>query len=236
VIPVKDNIPNERVPFVTIALILANLVVYVLATRHGGSLISGPENQEVVKYGAIPHSFTHAGRHGAPAAWETAFTAMFMQASIVQIAVNMLFLWIFGNTVEDAVGPVKFLAFYILGGLVALALLLALAPNSHSPTIGASGAIAAVIGGYAVLYPRARVLTLVFIILFFTVIELPTVAMLGIWFVVQALFAAFGLTNPTGGGAAVAYFAQVGCFVFGALTIRLLATRRKQIPPPQPAY
>ena len=121
--------------------------------------------------------------------WETVFTAMFMHASIIHIGGNMLFLWIFGNNVEDSMGPVKYFFFYILGGVAALALQVAIAPNSTAPTLGASGAIAAVLGGYIVLYPRARVLTLVIIILFFTVIELPALVMLGIWFAEQALFA-----------------------------------------------
>jgi membrane associated rhomboid family serine protease len=236
VIPIKDNILNERFPFVTVALITANLVVYVLAIGHGGSLISGPDAREALRYGAIPRAFTHAGQGGAIPTWETAFTSMFINASILQIAVNMLFLWIFGNTLEDAIGPVKFLVFYILAGLATLGLAIVLAPHSHRPTIGAAGAIAAVLGGYVVLYPRARVLTLVLIILFFTVIELPTFVMLGIWFAVQALFAAFGLTNPIGGGAVVAYVAQLGSFALGALTIWLLATRRRQVQPPHPVY
>jgi len=188
VIPIKDNILNERFPFVTVALIAANLVVYLLAIGHGGSLIGGPDAHEVLRYGAIPHAFTHASQDGAIPTWETAFTSMFINASILQIAVNMLFLWIFGNTVEDAIGPVKFLGFYTLGGLATLGLAIVLAPHTHTPTIGAAGAIAAVLGGYAVLYPRARVLTLVLIILFFTVIEQPTFVMLGIWFALQALF------------------------------------------------
>jgi len=112
----------------------------------------------------------------------------------------------------------------------------AIAPNSIIPTLGASGAIAAVLGGYIVLYPKARVLTLVIIILFFTVIELPALVMLGIWFAEQAVFAAVGLTTATGGGGGVAYFAHVGGFAFGALTIKLWATRRRQIRPPSPVY
>ncbi len=105
------------------------------------------------------------------------------------------------------------------------------------PTLGASGAIAAVLGGYILLYPRARVLTLVFIILFFTVIELPAIVMLGIWFAEQALFGASNLTNPTGGGGGVAYFAHVGGFAFGLVTVKLLATRRKAVPPARyPVY
>jgi membrane associated rhomboid family serine protease len=156
---------------------------------------------------------------------------MFMHASILHLAGNMLFLWIFGNNVEDSMGPIRVILFYLLSGLAALALQVVVAPNSLAPTIGASGAIAGVLGGYIVLYPRARVLSLVFIILFFTVFELPAVVMLGIWFAEQAVFAAAGLTTPTGGGGGVAYFAHVGGFAFGAITIRLLAKKRKPVPP-----
>ncbi len=247
-IPIKDNIPTDRFPLVTVALILANVVVYVLAIRHGGSLIGGPDVHEIVHYGAIPYALTHPGEHcgvlnatqlactrqagvfASLPAWETVLTGMFMHASILHIGGNMLFLWIFGNNVEDSMGSVKFLGFYVLGGVAALALQVAIGPNSVAPTVGASGAIAAVLGGYIVLHPRARVLTLVFIILFFTVIELPALVMLGLWFAQQAVFAAVGLTSPTGGGGGVAYFAHVGGFAFGLLTIRLLATRRKRIP------
>ncbi len=268
-IPIKDNIPTDRFPVVTLGLIIVNVIVYLLAIRHGGSLWSGPDTQEVLKYGAIPFSLTHHGAHcaevvrqtlagpsqpevvcngrllaanGIPAqnplpAWETVFTSMFMHGSFLHIGGNMLFLWIFGNNVEDSMGPVKFLGFYIVGGLAALALQVGVGPNSTAPTIGASGAIAAVLGGYIVLYPRARVLSFVFIIFFFTVVELPALAMLGIWFAEQAVLGALGLTSSTsGGGGGVAYFAHVGGFVFGLLTIRLLATKRKQVPPRLPVY
>ena len=249
--PIKDNIPTDRFPFVTIALILANVVVYLLAIRHGGSLISGPSTGEEIHYGAIPAALTHClGKQelidsqgiacvssgGTIPVWQTVFSSMFMHASILHIGGNMLFLWIFGNNVEDAMGPIKYLAFYIGGGLAALALQVAVSPNSGAPTLGASGAIAAVLGGYIVLYPRARVLTLVFIILLFTVIELPAWVMLGIWFAEQAVFGAANLTNPAGGGCGVAYFAHVGGFVFGLLVVRLLARRRQQVPPRYPVY
>jgi len=257
VIPLKDNIPTDRFPFVTFALIVANVIVYILAVRHGGSLISGPTPQQEIKYGAIPFALTHPGDQcgvvtsaagqqaigcvkgtlpGAIPTWQTVFTAMFMHASIIHIAGNMIFLWIFGNNVEDSMGSVKFFFFYILGGIAALALQVAISPDSTTPTLGASGAIAAVLGGYILLYPRARVLTLVIIILFFTVIELPALVMLGIWFVEQAVFAAVGLTTATGSAGGVAYFAHVGGFVFGLLTIKLLATRRRQIPSRTPVY
>jgi rhomboid family protein len=256
VIPIKDNIPTDRFPIVTVALILINFVAYYLAIRHGGSFISGPDTQEVVKYGAIPKALTHPGFHcvavqlGAQEglgcanhalpntipSWETILTAMFMHASILHIGGNMLFLWIFGNNVEDAMGPIKYLAFYLLGGIAALALQVAISPDSTVPTLGASGAIAAVLGAYIVLYPRARVLALVLIIFFFTVIEVPAWVMLGIWFAEQAVFGAANLTNPTGGGGGVAYFAHVGGFLFGLLAVRALATGRKRVPPPRPVY
>jgi membrane associated rhomboid family serine protease len=258
VIPIKDNLPTDRFPIVTLGLVIANFVVYILAIRHGGSFISGPTAPEELKYGAIPYALTHYGKHcgfvvsgavkcqgqrgvvGTPPntipTWETVFTAMFMHASIIHIGGNMLFLWIFGNNVEDAMGRVKYLLFYIAGGLCALALQVAIGPDSTAPTLGASGAIAAVLGGYILLYPRARVLALVIIIFFFTVIELPAWVMLGVWFAEQAAFGAANLTDPTGGGGGVAYFAHVGGFAFGLLTIRLLATNVKQIPRRSPGY
>jgi membrane associated rhomboid family serine protease len=263
-IPIKDNIPTDRFPFVTVALIVANFVAYILAIRHGGSFINGPDLHEVVKYGAIPYALTHPGHHcgivgtvqgagvacqgqpgvtGSPPTsdyiptWETIFTAMFMHANILHIAGNMLFLWIFGNNVEDSMGPIKFILFYITGGIAAFALQVAVAPNSTAPTLGASGAIAAVLGGYILIYPKARVLTLVIIIFFFTVIEVPAWIMLGIWFAQQAVFGAVGFTSPTGAaGGGVAYYAHIGGFLFGLLVIRLLATKRKRPVREQPVY
>jgi len=249
-IPIKDNIPTDRLAFATIGLIVANVVIYVVAALHGGSLISGPDAQELTKFGATPYALTHPGVHcglvtptelgcghgvsGLPA-WQTVFTSMFMHASIVHLAVNMGFLWIFGNNVEDSMGPLRFLAFYLLGGIAALGLQVAIDPDSLAPTVGASGAIAAVLGGYIVLYPRARVLTLVLVIFFFGVIEIPALAMLGLWFVVQAVFGAVGLTSP-GHSDVAAYFAQIGGFAFGVLAIRVAATRRKRTPPTAAAY
>jgi membrane associated rhomboid family serine protease len=248
-IPLKDNIPNSRFPFLTVTLIVINVVVYLLAIRHGGSFFGGPDAEEVVKYGAIPTALTHClsehevivgnqlvcAHAGGIPTWETIFTGMFMHASFLHIAGNMLFLWIFGNNVEDAMGPIKYVFFYLVGGVAALALQVVIDPNSTAPTLGASGAIAAVLGGYIVLYPRARVLTLIFIIFFFTVVELPALIVLGLWFIEQAVFAAAGLTT-TGTSGGVAYFAHVGGFVFGLTTVRLLATRRRRVPPRYPVY
>jgi membrane associated rhomboid family serine protease len=250
-IPLKDDIPTDRPALVTYLLIALNVIAYLLAIRHGGSLWSGPSSEVAVHYGAIPYEFSHLGSHcdladvglvcqgqpGAPlgqppaqpATWLTALTSMFMHGSLIHIAGNMLFLFIFGNNVEDSMGRLRFVAFYLLGGLAALALQILVDPSAAVPTIGASGAVAAVLGGYILLYPRARVLTVVFIVLFFTVIELPALVVLGIWFLEQALLGAAGLADPVGGGG-VAYFAHVGGFVFGLALIKVFVQRRKEIP------
>jgi membrane associated rhomboid family serine protease len=223
VIPIKDNMPTEGAPWVTLALILANVVVYVVASAHGGSLIKGPDPHELVTYGVTPYALTHGA---GLAAWKTIFTSMFMHASIVQIIGNMAFLWWFGNNVEAAMGPTKFLGFYLLGGVISLAVQVALGPKSTASTVGAAGAVAAVIGGHLVLYPRAKILTLVLIPFFFGVIETPVLVMLGAWVVMQAVFAAVGLIDPVGSTGAPAYFTYAGGLVFGALSVRLLASNR----------
>jgi membrane associated rhomboid family serine protease len=227
VIPAKDNVPTARFPLITVALILANLILYLVAIVGGGSIISGPDPHEVAKYGATPYALSHhPGQH-----WATAFSAMFVHASIVQLAGNLLFLWIFGNTLEAALGRLKYLGFYLLAGLVALALQVAIAPNATGPTLSASGAVAGVLGGYILLYPRARVLALVLVICFVTVLEIPALVMLVVWFAEQAAFAATNLVTPTGSGGVAAYFAWVGGFLFGLATIRLLIARRQPLPP-----
>jgi membrane associated rhomboid family serine protease len=241
VIPLKDNIPSERLPLVTWALIIINVLAYFLWQK--GGIAHGPGNANVIDYGWIPYEIKHPGQQcieqgeaiacgsdvsGQPSIYVTAFTSMFMHGSILHLAGNMLFLWIFGNNVEDSMGKVKFIAFYLLGGLAALAgqTLVASGDDGIAPLVGASGAIAAVLGGYIVLYPRARVLTAIFIILFFTLIEVPAMVVLGIWFVQQILFGVWGLSDPTGGGGGVAYFAHIGGFAFGLLLIRLFAHRQ----------
>jgi len=238
VFPVKDNIPTDRLPIVTILLIAANVVVYFLL-QHGG-IGHGPSNASVIDYGAIPAEVTHAQPDRGPlTAWLTLVTAMFLHGGILHLAGNMLFLWIFGANVEDAMSRPRYVLFYLLGGVAAFALQIALDPGSPVPTVGASGAIAGVLGGYILMYPRARVVTVVFVVLLFTLIELPAWLLLGFWFVEQALFATAQLAQPTGGGGGgIAYAAHVGGFAFGLLAIRLFAQRRKRLPPSGriPAY
>ncbi len=226
----------------TIAIIVANVLAYFFWQK-GGLTLGDPNGAHYIcnlqDHAAIPYEFTHPGKQVeiatgcAPptaATWTTAFTAMFMHGGLLHLGGNMLFLWIFGNNVEDALGYVKFILFYLAGGLAALALQILVGPSSQVPTLGASGAIAAVLGAYIVLFPRARVVTVIFIVFFFTILELPAMVVLGIWFLQQALFGYFDLAQPgSGGGGGVAYFAHVGGFVFGLLAIRVLAKR----PPPR---
>ena len=257
--PLKDNIPTRRTPYVTIALIAANVLVFFLQLRGGGTLFGGPTEQTVVDWGVIPYEVTHLGDHcdllqgqvvcegqpgvsgqadDQPATVVTAFSSMFMHAGLLHIGGNMLFLWIFGNNVEDAMGRVRFILFYLLGGLAAIALQTAVDVDAAVPSLGASGAVAGVLGGYLLLYPRAKVLTLVFLIVFFAFIELPAIAFLFIWFAQQAVFGLADLTDPTGEGGGVAYFAHIGGFLFGLLAIKLFADRQQDdyVQPKYPVY
>jgi membrane associated rhomboid family serine protease len=156
-----------------------------------------------------------------PPALLTILFAMFMHGGLLHIGGNMLFLWIFGNNIEDSMNRAVFVLFYLLGGVVATLAQTVFDPNAAVPTLGASGAIAAVLGGYALLYPRARVVTLVFIIFFVTLLRLPALVVLGVWFLLQLLD--LSATTPSGGGG-VAYLAHIGGFLFGLATIRLFAT------------
>jgi membrane associated rhomboid family serine protease len=251
VFPLKDNIPTDRFPAVTVALIVANVLMYLLFQKAIDSpWFNTPDEMNVIDYGAFPYEFTHWGDHceavqggiacegmrgvtgqaePQPPTWLTAFTSIFMHGGLLHLGGNMLFLWIFGNNVEDSMGPVKFIAFYLLAGLAATAGQIIVGPNTAVPGIGASGAVAGVLGGYILLFPRARVITLIFIVFFFTILELPAVLILGFWFVEQVLFGYFDLTtggNQGGGG--VAYFAHIGGFVFGLIAIKLFADERKR--------
>jgi rhomboid family protein len=243
-IPLKDDIPTRRTPVITIALIVINVLVY-FAFEQGVINLGDVGNERVVEYGAIPVEITHPGTECAADQsqsvitcskdavgkaqavwWLTIFTAMFMHGSLLHLGGNMLFLWIFGNNIEDSMNRLAFVAFYLLGGLAALALQVVADPNSAVPTVGASGAIAGVLGAYARLYPRARVVTLVFIVIIFTVVTLPALLVLGVWFLLQLLPAFAEPVTSSGGG--VAYFAHIGGFVFGLLAIRLFANNVRE--------
>jgi len=172
--------------------------------------------------------------------WVTLFTSMFMHGGILHIAGNMLFLWVFGNNIEDQLGRVKFLLFYVLAGLIAVYTQALIDTSSTAPTIGASGAIAGVLGAYALLFPHARVLTLIFIIFFVTLVEIPALILLAVWFILQFVPALGQVAVETGGGQGVAYFAHVGGFLFGlaVAAVMLLITRGggREEPPRLPVY
>lgn len=226
-LPLRDNIPTSRAPIVTYALIAANVLVYFI-WQHGFSL-SGPSECQWQEWSAYPSELTGHGDVPLPSqcgtdeapTYATVFTAMFMHGGLLHLGGNMLFLWIFGNNVEDAMGRLKFLVFYLMGGIAALALHVVTDPGSEVATLGASGAIAGVLGAYAVLFPRARVVTVIFIVFFFTVVETPALIVLGAWFLLQALSASM----DQGGG--VAYFAHIGGFAWGLLAVRLFASQQR---------
>jgi rhomboid family protein len=239
VIPIKDDIPTRRFPVVTVALIAINVVVYFVFEQ-GLWGLGDVGNERVIEYGAIPIEITEPGTECASVAggtaiqcgsdglaanqapsWLTIITSMFLHGSLLHLGGNMLFLWIFGNNIEDSMNRLVFLVFYLLGGAAALGLQVLMDPNSVIPTVGASGAIAAVLGAYARLYPRARVVTVVFIIIIFTIVELPALLVLGLWFLLQLLPAFSEPVSSAGGG--VAYFAHIGGFLFGLLVIKLFA-------------
>ena len=224
--PLKDDIPTRRFPVLTVGIIAICCVVYFLFEQGLWSL-GQTGDERVLEYGAIPFEITNPGEEVGPpdqAPWfVTVISSMFMHGSLLHLGGNMLFLWIFGNNIEDSMGRVRFVAFYLIGGLGALALQVVSDADSTLPTVGASGAIAAVLGGYALLYPRARVVTFIFIIIIFTVIELPALVVLGLWFLMQLLPA---FSEPLGGGqGGIAYFAHIGGFVVGMVLIKLFADR-----------
>jgi membrane associated rhomboid family serine protease len=237
VFPLRDNIPTEHFPVVTVALIVANVLMYFFFQK-GGISLGEPSSQaftcNLFEYGTIPKEVTDPGTQlalqGCPTptapTWLTLFTSMFMHGGLLHLGGNMLFLWIFGNNVEDSMGPVRFVLFYLLAGLAADAAQILVNANSEVPSIGASGAVAGVLGGYLLLFPQARVVTVVFIIFFFTILELPAILFLGIWILQQAVFAYFDLGGSNQGG--VAYFAHIGGFVFGLAAIRLFASERRR--------
>jgi membrane associated rhomboid family serine protease len=229
VLPLKPNNATDRLPPVTLGLIVANVVAYLLAVFHGGGLFSGPAAHTVLRFGLTPTALAHGKvlhiPHAIPA-WETFFTAMFLHASLLHLAGNLLFLWIFGPNVEAAIGHARYLGFYLAGGVAALALQTLLHPNSTAPTIGAEGPIAAVIAGYVVLYPRAKILAVSFVAMLVTVIEIPLAPVLALYLGLQAVFAATHLTNPLGGADLVSYFPYLGGALLGLLTIRLLTRQR----------
>jgi membrane associated rhomboid family serine protease len=229
VFPLKDNVPTRSFPIVTATLIAINAAVSIFYQL--------PDlNGSVVELAYQPCEVTSSCPPGTAVGegWEvTWLTSMFMHGSWLHIIGNMIFLWVFGNNVEDAMGRIRFLVFYLLAGIAATALQttvtlwMGTAEDAAIPNVGASGAVSGVLGAYLVLLPTASVLTLVF----FFLLELPAALFLGFWFLFQLWEGGFSLLMPQEGGG-VAFFAHIGGFVFGAVTVRFWVKR----PPLQPAY
>jgi membrane associated rhomboid family serine protease len=224
VLPLRDNVPTRSFPIATVALIATNVAVWVLYQLPN-----------------LDRSVTDLGYHpcevvgdcpGISDGWLlTVLTSMFLHGSWTHLLGNMLFLWIFGNNVEDSMGRVRYLAFYLLAGVAATAaqsvvtLGFASDADARLANVGASGAIAGVLGAYFVLLPHARVLTLIFVL----VVEVPAVLVLGLWFVFQLWSGSASFAHPEQGGG-VAFFAHIGGFVFGMLAVRLFAVHRPLAP------
>jgi membrane associated rhomboid family serine protease len=233
VLPLKDNVPTRRFPVLTVAIIVANFAVWILWEKAGGqpgfrrSLIDGAYFPCEVEDSCRPLGWS----------WPVnVFTSMFMHASWGHILGNMLFLWIFGNNVEDTLGRFRFVVFYLAGGVAATAvqsfvtLAYGSARDADVPNLGASGAIAAVLGAYFILVPRGKVLTLVLPFFFF---EIPAIAFLGIYFLYQLVIGGYSFVHPEAGGG-VAYFAHLGGIAFGLLTVKLFSAGRPG--PLRPSY
>jgi membrane associated rhomboid family serine protease len=221
--PFRDDNPTRRTPVVTIALIAINVVVFL----YQFSLPESAQQRFIYSYGMIPAAVLGGAKLPPELAeipsWATVFTSMFMHGGIMHIVGNMLFLWVFGNNVEDAMGHVRFIAFYLLCGIAA-ALTQGLSdPASEIPMIGASGAVSGVLGAYLVLHPRAHVHSLLFLGIFARVITLPAMAVLGIWFILQLVSATLVRSEGEGG---VAFLAHIGGFIAGAALVFLFRSKR----------
>jgi membrane associated rhomboid family serine protease len=236
--PVKDNIPLARFPLVTVALIALNVLAYLLATLsgHGGSFFGGPGIAVARHYGAVPHTLAHSG---SLAHWKTAVTSLFVHGSFLHLFGNMAFLALFGPAVEDATGRLRFPVFYLFAGLLALGVQIAVQPNSGVPVLGSSGAIAAVLGAYLLLHPRARVISLAVIPFMFTLVDVPAVLLLALWLPEQLYIYLAGLAGAGAGDSAgelAGYLSHVGCVAFGLLAVKLFSARRSSQPPLPAVY
>lgn len=217
-IPLKDDIPTTKRPIITVGLIAINIGAFLwqLVSEYG-------LQTNIFRLGLIPYEFTHRTELTPGIAfpvYATVFTSMFMHGGFFHLGGNMLYLWIFGNNVEDQLGHLRFLLFYFLCGIAAVSLFVLSAPNSKVPLVGASGAVAGVLGAYAIKFPKAGIWTLIFLGFFIRVVRIPAMFILGFWFIVQILNAVPAMgTNITGG---VAWFAHIGGFVAGMILFGFL--------------
>ena len=213
-IPLKDDNPTKIFPIVTIGIIAANILVFIYQL----SLGAGYE-KFIFTYGAFPYEITHSVDIGPPVqmpVFFTVYSSMFMHGGFMHIIGNMLYLWIFGNNIEDSMGHIRFIFFYLICGTVASLTHIFLAPNSKIPMVGASGAVSGILGAYLLLFPHARILTLVTFGFFVRMIKIPAMVVLGFWIVLQFLNSTVA-SGSEGGG--VAWFAHIGGFFAGLILI-----------------
>ncbi len=218
-LPLKDENPTKTFPYMTILLIACSTFVFFIELAMGQY-----RGYIVAKFGMVPFEITHGvdlNPQVALGPYITLLTSLFLHGSFFHLIGNMWFLWIFGNNIEDVVGHYKFIAFYILGGFAASFLQIAVSTSSTVPVIGASGAVSAVLGAYILKFPKARVKTLMFLFIFVTVINVPAVAFIGIWFFMQLL------SSVTRSGSNVAWFAHIGGFIFGLLAVTLFQKKER---------
>ncbi len=223
VIPLRDNIPTHTFPIITITLVVVNTLLFVYA-----AFMPAPaEKALVARYGLVPREFLlslHQRQELLPYNVLTIFTSMFLHGSLFHLGGNMLYLWIFGNNIEDSMGHGRFIVFYGLSGVAAALFQFAVDPTSDVPMVGASGAISGILGAYLLLFPYARIKTLIFIFIFITTVELPAIVLLTIWFFIQVIF------SHTQG---VAWFAHMGGFLFGLIFIKLFTLGRRRVRAPR---
>lgn len=223
--PIRDENPTERFPLITALFLAVNILVF------GWQFLLGPQAKLVVfSFGAIPYEITHGVAVYRPVHIPTSltlFTSMFVHGGFLHLAGNMLYLWIFGNNVEDRMGRFRFLVFYFICGLAAVFTHIFISPDSRVPMVGASGAISGVLGAYLLLFPRARVLTVIPIFFFVRVVYLPAALLIGFWILVQVVNGFVSLKVEGG----VAWFAHIGGFVAGLLLVKLFVRRRPEYLP-----
>jgi len=219
-LPIRDANPSSRFPIVTVVLIVVNFLFFFYELL---LIPASTFDQAILQMALVPYQMTHAL---GPDAVIDLFRSMFLHGGWLHLLGNMLYLWLFGDNVEDIMGPVRFIIFYFAAGVAASLAQVAIAPNSQVPLIGASGAIAGVLGAYLVRFPRAKVLTLIFLGFYVRMVEINAVWVLGFWFVLQLFSGALSIGVQTGGG--VAYFAHIGGFLAGVVLVWVFAPRQAQ--------
>jgi membrane associated rhomboid family serine protease len=233
-LPLKDDVPSRSVPFVTIGLIAANTIVffYQVSLQMSGDAGALRAAQEFIfEFGAIPCRIAGACvQPDRPQTMLTVLTSMFVHGGLFHVGGNMLYLWIFGDNVEDTLGHLRFLGFYLASGAAAAVAQTVVNPTSAIPMVGASGAVSGVLGAYLLLFPYASVWTLVTFGFFIRFVQLPAILVLGFWIVVQLFsgYVTWGSALGEGSGGGVAWFAHIGGFLAGMLLLFVLRARRRR--------